>query len=802
MSSKYCSGCAQKRPFSCFLKDTLASPSSRVFGTCIQCRSQRKASNKKRAALRSLDPNIQPAKRVHRSHGLQPTVTGLQAPLPLNLPVELPLPNPPPELPQAPATVLPLTEPTGFLPTDEWHQIQDFNKAMEAVQLETCQRCQERGFSMDLKEGICHRCFLRDTDSRKRPVTPFLMSAENNMDPGVVPSHLPELSQVEEMVIARAHVQMLVKRVRGHQYHYTGHCVTFLQNIVRTVDVLPNLPSELDVVLLRPPESCTDDLRYRRQFRTDFRVRRGHVLAWLRFLKANHPDYRYITISTDRIAALPVDGDVSSSVTCITDDTLGLDGPVELTDAPPNSQSVVLSLDQDTTEANLILEGITGRKPPSTGLPAPSIRHTPIDEASGRERILSLAFPTLYPTGQADLNTPRLRNVPLKDYARHLLCWHDQRFARHARWRFFVFNMYMRQKARSTAQFYVSRTSNIKDLTREELTEALETDASILPQIVRQGALLPGTRPYWRNRSGSLQAHARFLSPSAAPVFLTLSCADMQWHDLQRHLPRFADYLTGDDRTRQRIVWSNVQDYPHIIAHYLDIRFRAFLTHVIRPYLGVTDHWIRYEWQHRGSGHLHCLFWTESGPQLDPLTDEQRAIFAEYWGQRITAWNPDQLRLPDARNPASLAPAEVTNTSDQFAAFLNRLQLHSACRPSYCLRTRKGDTQPSCRFFYPRPLASRAAVTKDINHKDYMFAPARNQSTLNQCLPVVTMGWMANTDIQPSLTLHGVLAYLAKYVSKPEKSSVSYTELQVIRKVVRKVVYSNQALGTDLTVHK
>ena len=64
----------------------------------------------------------------------------------------------------------------------------------------------------------------------------------------------------------------------------------------------------------------------------------------------------------------------------------------------------------------------------------------------------------------------------------------------------------------------------------------------------------------------------------------------MQWHDLQRHLPRFADYLTGDDRTRQRIVWSNVQDYPHIVAHYLNIRFRAFLKHVIRPYLGITDH--------------------------------------------------------------------------------------------------------------------------------------------------------------------------------------------------------------------
>jgi hypothetical protein len=287
---------------------------------------------------------------------------------------------------------------------------------MEAVQMETCQRCQERGFSMDLKESVCHRCFLRDTDNRKRPVTPFLMSTDNNMDPGIVPSHLPELTQVEEMVIARAHVQMLVPA--------DGHCVTFQQNIVRTVDVLPNLPSELDIVLLRPPESCTDDPRYRRQFRADFRVRRQHILTWLSFLKANHPGYRHITISTDRITALP-------------------DGPIELADAPPTSQSVVLSLDQDTTEANLILEEITGRKPLPTGVPAPYIRRTPIDEASGRECILSLAFPTLYPTGQADLNTPRLRNVPLKDYARHLLCWHDQRFARHARWRFLVFDMYI-----------------------------------------------------------------------------------------------------------------------------------------------------------------------------------------------------------------------------------------------------------------------------------------------------------------------------------------------------------------------
>jgi hypothetical protein len=157
MSSKYCSKCPYKLPISSFLKDALASPSSRVYSTCIQCRSQKNAYNsKKRAALQSLDPNIQPAKRVHRSNGPQPIVTGPQAPLPLNLPIELPPlpPNPPTEpRPQAPVTALPPTEPTGFLPTDEWRRIQDFNQAMAAVRMETCQRCQEHGFSMDLKEA-------------------------------------------------------------------------------------------------------------------------------------------------------------------------------------------------------------------------------------------------------------------------------------------------------------------------------------------------------------------------------------------------------------------------------------------------------------------------------------------------------------------------------------------------------------------------------------------------------------------------------------------------------------------------
>ena len=92
-----------------------------------------------------------------------------------------------------------------------------------------------------------------------------------------------------------------------------------------------------------------------------------------------------------------------------------------------------------------------------------------------------MAFPTLYPTGQADFNASRLRKVDLNDYARHLMCFSNGRFKRHPRWRFLVFNMLMRRKAGSSARFYVSKASGLKDLNCDELTKALLMDEALLP---------------------------------------------------------------------------------------------------------------------------------------------------------------------------------------------------------------------------------------------------------------------------------------------------------------------------------
>ena len=54
----------------------------------------------------------------------------------------------------------------------------------------------------------------------------------------------------------------------------------------------------------------------------------------------------------------------------------------------------------------------------------------------------------------------------------------------------------MRRKAGMQARYYVSKGSNLANMTREELGDALQADDSLLSDIVRVGTLLVDTRPF------------------------------------------------------------------------------------------------------------------------------------------------------------------------------------------------------------------------------------------------------------------------------------------------------------------
>ena len=68
----------------------------------------------------------------------------------------------------------------------------------------------------------------------------------------------------------------------------------------------------------------------------------------------------------------------------------------------------------------------------------PTIGHKAVNEFT-TEGYMSSAFPTLFPTGQADFLAPRQRSVTIGNFFKNLLLHYDQRCAKHPRFRYVIF---------------------------------------------------------------------------------------------------------------------------------------------------------------------------------------------------------------------------------------------------------------------------------------------------------------------------------------------------------------------------
>jgi hypothetical protein len=81
--------------------------------------------------------------------------------------------------------------------------------------------------------GIYKAC-IKDADSLKDLTIPPLFGKSNRLNLGPVPSFLPILTAVEELLITRVYVYLQVVRIRGQQHRYTGHVCCFGQNTPKT----------------------------------------------------------------------------------------------------------------------------------------------------------------------------------------------------------------------------------------------------------------------------------------------------------------------------------------------------------------------------------------------------------------------------------------------------------------------------------------------------------------------------------------------------------------------------------------
>ncbi|EXU95371.1 PIF1-like helicase [Metarhizium robertsii] len=653
--------------------------------------------------------------------------------------------------------------------------VREFYSALNDDNMLSCLRCKERWFDMKRnKLNICSRCISRD---RKRASDePYFFSAANNLDFGEVPNNLPDLTMVEEMPIARVHVHVKVLQVRGTQYKYRGHVVHFLRNV--------------DIVLLRPP-TMDGEPRPQQQFARDFR--------------RHHPGYREIVVREDLLQRLPVDGSIIESIVSqVADipDSEAPHGPVaeaaEEEEEPSDADaSAIPNLQVTETELNALqsrlfngtpdYEGVTVLEDMSRGAQAqhqmslPSIRRTPINEFNHSQPLLSLAFPTLYPEGKADFTEPRLRSITYQDYLAHAMRWQDGRFARHKTWPFVAFNTLLRAQVRKRSNYFVRQQEGRRGaLTRAELEEAMakpdEPEAQAMIQsITRQAAVIRGTRPYWYKQRKELEAYAYNLGRPG--LFVTASAADYHWESLYRHMPRFQEWQAAPEAARMALSRQLLRDNAHIAAYHFHKRYTLFRSIVVKQKFNLIDFWGRYEWQGRGSSHHHGLYWLSGHPDLDPDNNESRTRFARVWGYHVSAVNPEPQRIqaPGEGNPLTLNLLQQPLTVQLLSMVVNRVQRHH-CN-NYCMQLNKRTKQVECRFGFPHGQRLLASLDKLPHSKHWCFRGERNDSQINHYNRLLTVAWLANTDISPCTSLQQVVDYAAKYCSKSEKKSESFAQI-------------------------
>ena len=207
---------------------------------------------------------------------------------------------------------------------------------------------------------------------------------------------------------------------------------------------------------------------------------------------------------------------------------------------------------------------------------------------------------------------------------RHMIMYDDGRFARHPRFRYFALNTEMRWRALQAGRIYVRQHPHDAQLSVEELRGMVGREGETLSnRVLHYVTSLRGTKQYWFKQRSHLIAMVDTLG--LPTVFFTHSAADLQW-------PELARLIYSDDPDSYSARSKAVQENPAIADWFFYQRIIKFINAFYVGVLGATDYWFRFEWQHRGSPHVHGLAWLPDAPDVQQVlnsSDDNSAVANE-----------------------------------------------------------------------------------------------------------------------------------------------------------------------------
>ena len=400
-----------------------------------------------------------------------------------------------------------------------------FHDKQSSYVLLQCQQCKCRWYAPSIcrndEHYMCKEC---DDEARKNIREPWYTpkwGIENKTIPGPPPLWAQGLTVIEEMLVSPILPVMTVFTVRGGAYKFKGNSINFMQHVNDLVLELPRLPSQIQTLIVRGPESKLSDRL--------FRVRAQKVREFCYAAKQMKlPGWNEVNISEENLSLLPEDGipaDIPTTVIQNFDVRGDSASDMDITNLneADNEEgeeltSFMLSVPQKVQlEADIIkqfLEQKNGEELKESNqrdyedeeadLRWPRQESIPVNEWS-ENQLASKCFPTLFANGMGDpFDQERKVSVKVKAHFKKLLQYAYQQedgtwiypFAAHPRFAFWAHNTIMRREAVSLANFCLRHSPRDQLMTVQQIKEVLRSEEhppAFVRRIQRFGQSITGT---------------------------------------------------------------------------------------------------------------------------------------------------------------------------------------------------------------------------------------------------------------------------------------------------------------------
>ncbi|XP_078600775.1 uncharacterized protein LOC144875890 [Branchiostoma floridae x Branchiostoma japonicum] len=585
----------------------------------------------------------------------------------------------------------------------------------------------------------CHLCSKCSTAMERQ--NPIPNAWTNNMDPGDIPPCIKQLTRMETRLVSLKYTFVKLIILPGGQYGEQGQAISFSTNIETSCNLLPRCQNTSGIVIVHP--SDTNDRTQRND--PQYIVRYTHMHEALTWLITNNHLYSDVNIASFedwKETSCEFHSNVANYGEI--DQANRSSNVTELSAFPCNYINPNISL-------QALLQSATDTVP-AISLP----RETSAPQSIFKEKDLEEhCFPQLYPYGCNGFQ--QTREIPMTDlqYFQSRLLNINDSWRKNIPWLFFALNSYEIKKlysqisivCRMQKQGNDTSQSSPQPLTAGDLRQHIHEDVESTSYTFMKN--IRGTAAYFKDQLLNLLAKINTIGPPT--WFLTVSANDLNWPELFMSLDPDLTYEEAKALPQQD-KWNLMRSDPVMCAIHFNRRTDALLRFILNspqhPIGVITDHWIRVEFQLRGSPHLHCMFWVENAPNLDTIEGRQRA--PEFIDKYVST------QLPDDENSL-------------LHELVSKYQRHHHTRTC-----EKGRTK--CRFHFPREVSqtTRLRLDVDANRSAQFYVTKRTQQDIwiNAYSPTLLLHMQSNMDIQMVGSKYGAAYYACMYISKAEPDNL------------------------------